>query len=77
MRECKIIHINDGNEAEMTNGNRFYAESFPRAEEMIGDYLRQGYQVVHMVPDFTPSVQEEGCFSFYKTGWSFYLEREV
>lgn len=77
MKECKLIHINDGCERELRDGNRFYAEEFPETRELIGTYLEEGWQVVHMVPDFSPAIQGEGRYSFYKTSWTFYLEREA
>ena len=77
MKECKIIHINDGNPIEVSNGNRFFQECFPQTEEVINDYLNQGFEVKQIIPQYSPAIQEEGNFSFYKSGILIYLERTM
>lgn len=76
MKECKIIHIHDGNPVEISNGNRFFQEDFPQTEQVINDYLNQGFEVKQILPQYTPAIQEEGNLSFYKSGVLIYLERE-
>ncbi|MDO5132783.1 MAG: hypothetical protein Q4D81_07355 [Eubacteriales bacterium] len=77
MKECRIITINDGREKELANGNWLHIEEFPRMAEIIGKYLQEGWEVVHFVPVYNPAVHEEGKFSFYRGGYTFYLEREA
>lgn len=77
MKECKIIHINDGTAREITNGNRHFVEDYPWTEEQLNRYLNEGYELKHMVPMVTPAIQGEGNYSFYKSGFAFYLEREI
>lgn len=76
MKECKIIHIHDGNLVEISNGNRFFQEDFPQTEQVINDYLNQGFEVKQILPQYTPAIQKEGYLSFYKSGVLIYLERE-
>lgn len=77
MRECKLVHINDGRPEELTNGNFYFAETYPRAERELEKYLDQGYELKAMVPNFTPGNPGGGGYAFYETGFVFYLEREV
>lgn len=37
MKECKIVHIHDGNPVEISNENRFFQEDFPQTEQVIND----------------------------------------
>lgn len=77
MRECKIIHINDGRPQETANGNFYFSEIYPRTETELQTYLDQGYEVKHMVPMVAPAIQKEGAYGFYLSGFAFYLEREA
>ena len=76
MKKCKIIHINDGTAGTLTNGERFYAEEFEKAEEFLAAYLAEGYEVKLMIPSFEPAIQKPGAYSFYETGFTVYLEKE-
>lgn len=77
MRECKILHIHDGGSETLENGNYHLLERYPWAEETINELLAQGYEVKHMIPQFTPAQQGEGNYTFYRSGFVVYLEREV
>lgn len=77
MKQCKIIHINDGNPQELYNENRYYYECYPRMEATLESYLNEGYEVRQVMPHVTPAIQGDGIYSFYQTGYSFYLEREI
>jgi len=75
MKECKIIHINDGSHRTLTNGNFHYAEDFPWAEKMLEEHLNAGYQIVQMIPEYTPASRTDGL-TFYKSGFTVVLIRE-
>lgn len=77
MKECKIITINDGNERELSNGNRLYICDYPVTEKCVNDYLEDGWNIVQMTPVFNPAINREGDFTFYRGGYTFYLERET
>ena len=77
MRECKILHVHDGTYVELENGNRHLLERYPWAEEVINELLAEGYEVKQMIPQISPAMQGEGNWSFYKSGFIVYLEREV
>ena len=77
MKKCGIVHINDGNHRELANGNRFFAEHNPQTEEKLNQLLALGYEVKHVVSQYSPSIQgETGNYMFYKSGYTFYLEKE-
>ena len=76
-KKIKIIHINDGTGREQENGGFHFVEDFPWTESYLQRYLREGYEVKFMVPEVSPAVQGEGRYSFYKSGYTFYLEKEV
>ena len=77
MKKCRIVHINDGNHNELINGNRFFAEHNPQTEEKLNQLLALGYEVKHVVSQYSPSIQgETGNYMFYKSGYTFYLEKE-
>ncbi len=76
-KECKIIHINDGNPRKLENGNFHFAEEFPWAETCLTKYIQQGYTVKQMFPDFTPVRQNPNAYCFYKSGFIVYLERNT
>jgi len=76
MKKCKIIHINDAHERELEDGDRFYAEDYPRTEEMINGYLEEGYVVKQVVQSYMPNISKEGSYSFFLNGYTFYLEKE-
>ena len=77
MKKCRIVHINDGNHRELANGNRFFAEHNPQTEEKLNQLLALGYEVKHVVSQYSPSIQgETGNYMFYKSGYTFYLEKE-
>ena len=77
MKECKILHINDGNPEVLHNGDNLYIEELTVSEEILNELLEEGWEVKQMLPDFTPSILQKGCYSFYHTGFVVYLEREV
>ena len=76
MRKCKIIHINDGRPENISNDDYYYEEGFPRVEACIDRYLAEGYEVKAVIPDVTPNILSEGCYTFFKGGMTFYLEKE-
>lgn len=77
MKKCVLIHINDGNADVVQNGNRMFIERFTRTEEVIEQYLSQGYEVKQIIPDYSPAEQGEGNFTFYKGGITLYFEKNV
>lgn len=77
MKECRIIHINDGKPTELYNEDHYFSEYFPRMQIEIDSYLNEGYEVRQVMPHVTPAIQGDGIYSFYQTGYSFYLEREI
>lgn len=77
MKKCKIIHINDRTARVITNGENHFVEDFPWAENLLNEYLSQGFNVKHMVPNVTPNVMKEGCYTFFIGGITVYLEKEV
>lgn len=76
MKKCKVIHINDGTASILENGNYRFVEEFKFTESYLNDLLNKGWEVKHMVPEVTPAIQGDGSYSFYKSGYTFYLERE-
>lgn len=76
MKKCKIIHINDGTAVTITNGERHFAVEFPWAESVIDEYLNDGYEVKQMIPEISPAVVNEDPLTFYKSGFTIYLEKE-
>ena len=77
MKECKVLHIHDGDHVVLENGNRHFLENYPWAEEQINKMLAEGYELKHMIPQVSPAIQEEGCYTFYLSGFIGYFEREV
>jgi hypothetical protein len=76
-KKCKLIRINDGTAKTLENGNFHFVEEMEWAAKYLERYLNEGYEVKHMVPEVTPAIQKDGTYSFYKGGFTFYLEREV
>lgn len=76
MKACKLVHIHGGNEVEVHNGNFLFVEEFPETDDIIQQYLAEGYEVKQIIPDVTPAIQEEGAFTFYKGGIVVYFEKE-
>ena len=76
MKKCAIIHVCDGNAEIVENKNRLLIERFTHSEEVIEQYLSQGYEVKHIIPDYSPAVQGEGNPTFFKGGITIYFEKE-
>lgn len=77
-KECKIIHINDGSAKVQQNENFHFVESFDWTAEYLSRFLNEGWKVTHMVPEISPAIQgETGSYAFYKSGWTFFLERDL
>ncbi|MBQ7827340.1 MAG: hypothetical protein IJ386_03655 [Clostridia bacterium] len=76
MKECRIIHINDGNRETIRNEGCLFVEEVTCTEKIIGEYIKAGYEVKHIIPEIMPAKQYEGMFTFYKDGITVYLERE-
>ncbi len=76
MKRCKIIHLNDGTSKIITNGDGHFMEEYTWAESAIEEYLNKGYVVKHIIPEFTPGTIKEGNLTFYKGGFTVYLEKE-
>ncbi|MBR4446660.1 MAG: hypothetical protein IKS37_12280 [Solobacterium sp.] len=77
MKEVRILTINDGKEEVLANGDYFYAETYPRTEAMVQEYLNDGWNLIHVMKDFNPAIQKEGNYTFYRGGITFMFEREV
>lgn len=77
MKECKIIHIHDGKAKVIQNENFLMVEEFQEAEKLLNSYLAQGYEVKHIVSNVSPNILKKDNWSFYKDGFTFYLEKEI
>ena len=51
-------------------------EDYPWAEKIVNRYLEEGYEVKQMIPIFDPAIQREGVYTFYRSGFTLYLEKE-
>lgn len=76
MKKCKIIHINDGTAEVATNENRHFAEEYPWAKSILDEYLKEGYEVKQMFPNYTPNIQKDGAYNFFIGGFTVYMEKE-
>ena len=76
MKECKMIHINDGSSSTLENGNFHFVEEFDWTAMYLNRLLSEGWEVRHMVPEVSPAIQGDNSYYFYKGGFTFYLERE-
>ena len=76
MKKCKIVHVNDGTVKVITNGNHHFAEEYPWMENLVDDYLSEGYQLKHMFPSITPNILDKGNYPFYADGFILYLEKD-
>ena len=76
MKHVMILHINDGNSRVIKNEDRMLIESFPRAEAEIAKYVNDGWRVTQMIPEVSPAIPKEGSYSFYRSGFTLYLEKE-
>ena len=76
MKVCKVIHINDGDAKELTNGNFLFAEEYTKMSDILNEYLADGWEVKSMAPEFMHGRHDSGPL-FYCCGFTFYLEREV
>lgn len=76
MKKCKLVHINDGSEKVITNGDMHFVEEYPWTEELIESYLNEGYEVKQMVSNYMPNIQGEGGYSFFVGGVTIYMEKE-
>ena len=77
MKKVKILHINDGNSEVVTNGDRMFIETFPKAQNEIEKYLNEGWEVKQMIPEVSPAINKEGAYTFYESGFTVYMEKEV
>ena len=76
MKQCKVLHVNDGNPSVLHDGNFLFVEEFSQAESVITEYLNDGWEVKQIIPDIDPNPVEIGSFPFYHTGFVVYLEKE-
>ena len=72
----KIIHINDGSNLTVHNGDRLFVESSPRAESIISTFLTDGWSLHSRVFRVTPSTDPESI-TFYLAGWDFLFTKEI
>ena len=76
MKICKLVHIHSGYKKEIQNGNFLLVEEFPETDDIIQQYLAEGYEVKQIIPDITPAIQQDGAYAFYKGGIVVYFEKE-
>ncbi len=74
---CRILHINDGNPETIQNGDFLLVQAFPKMESVLEEFLEEGYELKQIISDYSPAVNEEGNYTFYKSGIIAYLERSV
>ena len=77
MKKTMILHINDGNSEVVKNKGKMFVETFPYAQEILEQLIHDGWEVRQMIPEVTPAINKEGVYSFYKSGFTIYLERDV
>jgi len=77
MKQVKILHINDGNSDVIKNEERIYIETFPCAQGEIEKLVNEGWEVKQMIPEVTPAINKEGVYSFYKSGFTIFFERDM
>ena len=76
-KEIKILAINEGDTLVHTNGNRRFVEEYEWSGTVLERYMNVGYRIVNVIPDVTPAINQPGGYTFYKTGFTVFLEREV
>lgn len=72
---CKLVHVNDGSAVVLENRGFHFVEEYEWASEYLDRLLSEGWEVKHMVSEVSPAIQGNGVFTFYKSGFTFYLER--
>lgn len=79
MKFVKVISINDGGHGkkELYNGNYFCAFSCNRIEAFLNSCLNHGYEIVQVMSSYSPALQEEGNYTFYTTGYTIVLSKEL
>ena len=77
MKDCKIIHIHDGKGKNIKTEKFFSVEELEESEKILNNYLAQGYEVKHIISNVSPNILKEGNWTFFKDGFTVYLEKEV
>jgi len=75
-KQCKVIHIHGYSPIVVEQGEHGTIMEHDFAEMHLREYLREGWEVKHMVAGVAPVIQQEGAYSVCKNGFTFYLERE-
>lgn len=73
----KLITVNDGKCEDFHNGDFLSVIDYPRTEAIISAFLDDGYVLESRTQRITPSVQEEGAYSFYIGGWDLLFTKTV
>lgn len=73
----KLITVNDGKCEDYHNGDFLSVIDYPRTEAIISAFLDDGYVLESRTQRITPSVQEEGAYSFYIGGGICCLPRQL
>lgn len=73
MYEFKLIHVNDGDEKELTNGDWLYAAELVKAENFLAPYIEEGFRIRQMIPSVVP----DGKGGIYNDGFIVCLERDT
>lgn len=73
----KLITVNDGKCKDFHNGDFLLVTDYPRTEAIISAFLDNGYVLESRTQRITPSVQEEGAYSFYIGGWDLLFTKRV
>lgn len=76
-KEIKIITVNEGNRTAVRSEPWFTVVEAQKTSQCIQEYLSEGWRIVQAFPDYSPAIQQEGSYSFYKGGFTFLLERDL
>ena len=74
MKISKVIRINDGNPEMLTNEGKLFVEEYSKMENVINQYLQEGWEVKQIVALYEPS---DRGIPFYIGGQIVYFEKEV
>ncbi|MCD7894555.1 MAG: hypothetical protein LUG60_12785 [Erysipelotrichaceae bacterium] len=73
----KMVHVNDGENQVMHNGDYMFVETFPRSERIIEAFFNNGWTLVNRTQVIQPTIQKAGNYGFYKDGWDLMFEKEI
>lgn len=79
MKVVKVFTVNTGGDykKEIFDGRWMFAQSHTAVNEVIKGFLKEGWSLVTIQPEYNPNILNPGSYTFYRGGVMLVFEKDI